>query len=77
MSTEEYERIRDRFFDFEGVVPANDKNNASGAEVKSKVTTELDKIVFQNIRNIHIENRKVLRTTAVYNGVLDISLLNE
>ena len=77
VSTEEYEQIKDRFINFIGVVPADEKSNASGSEVKASITVELDRIVLQNIRNIHLQNRKVLRTAAVYQGDLDISLLNE
>jgi len=76
MTTEKYEGIRDAFLNYEGVVPADDKNNKSGAEVRFKVTTEEDKRFFQSVRNIHKENRKVLRTAAVYAGELDISQLN-
>ena len=66
--------IRDR--NFIGVVPADEKSNASGNELKIPITVELDIIVLDNIRNVHISNRKVLRTAAVYQGDLDISLLN-
>ena len=76
MSTEEYEKIRDNFINFIGVVPADEKSNASGNELKIPITVELDIIVLDNIRNVHISNRKVLRTAAVYQGDLDISLLN-
>lgn len=76
MTTEKYERIRDDFINYEGLVPADDKNNKSGADVRFKVTTEEDKRFFQSVRNIHKENRKVLRTYAVYAGELDISQLN-
>tara|TARA_E500000318_G_scaffold15603_2_gene16023 strand:- start:20160 stop:22289 length:2130 start_codon:yes stop_codon:yes gene_type:complete len=76
MTTEKYEGIRDDFFNYEGVVPADDKSNQSGADIRFKVTTEEDKRFFQSVRNIHKENRKVLRTVAVYKGELDISQLN-
>ena len=76
MSTEEYEKIRDNFINFIGVVPADAKSNATGNEIKVPITVELDIIVLDNIRNVHISNRKVLRTAAVYQGDLDISLLN-
>ena len=76
MTTEKYEGIRDDFLNYEGVVPANDKNNKSGADIRIKVTTEEDKRFFQSVRNIHKEKRKVLRTAAVYAGELDISQLN-
>ena len=76
MTTEKYEKLRDDFFNFEGIVPADDKSNKTGADLKSKITTEIDRLVFESVRRIHTRNRKILRTAAVYQGKLDISELN-